>query len=232
MTRGTTWRSALSLVTRAAGAATCIAVVCVLSVLISGWLIDGVESVNDGRRTASERSAIGDYFGGVSAVFSGLALLLLVATIIFQQSELRLQRRELALQRDELVASRNELRRSAEADLRALHVQLTQMQMDNPILAEVWNDYPGDSPDALRQNLFANLTFSHFLLAYRWGGITEAEMLVHARHLIRSPVFHRYWLAARDVKAALPAESDEGVLFRIFDRAMRETHRGDPQGAA
>jgi hypothetical protein len=206
------------------GAAACIAAVCVLSVLVSGWLIDGVESINDGRRTASERSTMGDYFGGVSAVFSGLALLLLVATIIVQQRELRLQRRELALQRDELVASRNELRRSAEADLRA-------MQMDNPILAEVWNDYPGAPPDALRQNLFANLTFSHFLLAYRWGGITEAEMLVHARHLIRSPVFHRYWLAARDLKAALPAESDEGMLFRIFDQAMREAHHGDPQGA-
>ncbi|MEU6608890.1 DUF6082 family protein [Streptomyces shenzhenensis] len=112
---------------------------CLASITVSGWLTDGVEQANGGLRKAAQRSVLGEYFGAVSAVFSGVALLLLIVTLLFQQRELHLQRQELALQREELIASRDELRRSAAADLRALPLQLTQMQMADPALAEVWN---------------------------------------------------------------------------------------------
>ncbi|MBV7700319.1 hypothetical protein KWI83_33420 [Streptomyces sp. TRM70350] len=179
-----------------------------------------------------ERSALGNYFGGMSAVFSGLALLLLVVTLLFQQRELRMQRQELALQRQELIASRDELRRSAEADLRALHVQLTQMVMDDPHLAHVWNDYPDEEPEVVRQYLFANLTFGHYLLVYKWGGITETALLEYARSLIRSPAFQRYWAASRAAKEGLPPDSDEGKLFRIIEQAIQEARNGGPAGAS
>ncbi|WP_326720241.1 MULTISPECIES: DUF6082 family protein [unclassified Streptomyces] len=204
----------------------------VASVIVSGLLIDGVEEVNGDRRTAVERSSLGSYFDGVTAVFSGLALLLLVVTLFFQQRELRIQRQELALQRAELASSRNELRRSAEADLRGLHVQLTQMQMDDPSLAEVWNDYPDVPPNELRQHLFANLTFGHYLLAYTWGGHTDEEMLLYARNLVRSPAFNLYWTASRASKSLLPPNSDEGRLFRIFETAIAEANQpNSPPGA-
>ncbi|MGI5194373.1 DUF6082 family protein [Streptomyces sp. CA-288835] len=196
------------------------------SIVVSGWLIDGVERVNGSQRAAAERSDLGDYFGAASAVFSGLALLLLVTTLLFQQRELQLQRKELSLQRDELAASRAELRRSAAADMRSLHVQLTHMSMDDPSLAEVWNDYPGQSHSVIRQHLFANLTFSHYVLVYGWGGITEAELLIHARSLVQSPAFRRYWSASRAAKASLPPDSDEARLFRIFERAINEATTG------
>ncbi|MEV7289505.1 DUF6082 family protein [Streptomyces sp. NPDC093252] len=60
---------------------------------ISGWLVSGVEEANGGRQTAMERGTIGDCLGGVSAVFSGLALILLAVTLLFQQRELRMQAR-------------------------------------------------------------------------------------------------------------------------------------------
>jgi len=222
-------RSILTVGLWAAAATAGTALVGAASVVVSGWLVSGVEEANGNRRTALERSSIGDYFGGASAVFSGLALVLLVVTLLFQQHELRLQRQELSMQREELVSSRHELRRSAEADLRGLHVQLTQMQMADPALAEVWNDYPGESTRTLRQNLFANLTFSHYLLVYRWGGITEPEMLAHAQRLIASPAFNRYWASSRGAKEALPPDSAEGRLFRIFEQAIQEArHRGTP----
>ncbi|MFH8496713.1 DUF6082 family protein [Streptomyces coeruleorubidus] len=193
------------------------------SIVISGWLLSGVEDANGGRRAAIERSAVGDYFGGVSAVFAGLALLLLVITLLFQQRELRLQRQELSLQRQELISSREELRRSARADLRALHVQLTQMAMDDPALARVWNDYPGEPHEVVRQHLFANLTFGHYLLFYEWGDVTEEELLEYARTLLGSPLFHRYWEASRGAKEGLSPDSHEGRLFRIFEQAIRES---------
>ncbi|QIB48676.1 hypothetical protein G3H79_08500 [Streptomyces aureoverticillatus] len=175
---------------------------------------------------------MGDYFGGVSAVFSGLALLLLVITLLFQQRELRLQRRELSLQRDELTASRKELSRSAEADMRALHVQLTQMAMDDPSLAAVWNDHPEMSQPALRQHLFANLTFNHYVLALSWGSYSDAELVIHAKSLLSSPAFRNYWDAARPRKAELSADSPEGRVFRLFEQAYADRERGMPPPTA
>ena len=199
-----------------------------MSIAVSGWLIDGVEQTNGDPQTAARRSALGDYFGAAGAVFSGIAVLLLVVTLLLQQRELRLQREELSLQRQELVASREELRRSAAANLRNLHVQLTQMQMNDPALAEVWNDWPGQEPSTVRQFLFANLTYSQLVLIHEWGDMTEDEILAHARRLLRSPVFQRYWILSREAKQLLPSESSEGLFSRYFDQALREqTHEDD-----
>ncbi|MFJ4633323.1 hypothetical protein [Streptomyces sp. NPDC088847] len=93
-----TWAAAATAGTTLVGAA---------AVVVSGWLVSGVEKANGDRRTALDRSSMGDYFGGASAVFSGLALILLVVTVLFQQHELQLQRQELGLQREELISSRN-----------------------------------------------------------------------------------------------------------------------------
>ena len=228
MARRGIWRSTLSVGAWLVAAAAGIALVGAVSIVVSGWLVSGVEETNGGRHTAAERSAIGGYFGGVSAVFSGLALLLLVITLLFQQRELQMQRRELALQRDELSSSRIELHRSAEADMRALHVQLTQMVMDDPSLAAVWNDFQGEPESALRQNLFANLTFNHFVLAHSWGSQSEADLLVHARNLLRSTAFRRYWNATRAHKSELHPESAEGRVFQIFEQAFTDPGRGTP----
>ncbi|WP_436996597.1 DUF6082 family protein [Streptomyces sp. enrichment culture] len=215
-------RSAIALSAWTVVAALCILGVGVASVAISGWMVSGVERANDDLPSAAERSALGDYFGGVNAVFSGLALLLLVTALFFQQRELRSQREELALQRQELVASREELRRSAEATLRGLHVQLTEMAMADPSLAEVWNDLPRMPADTLRQYLFANLAFSHYVLMHSWGHVSEEELLVRANNLLRSPVFRQYWEAARSLKINLPTDSSEGQVYRIFEQAMTD----------
>ncbi|GGV61743.1 hypothetical protein GCM10010277_66860 [Streptomyces longisporoflavus] len=228
MARHTTWRSAFSVCAWLTAAVAGVALVGAVSVVVSGWLARGAEAASGSRQTAEERSVLGDYFGGVSAVFSGVALLLLIVTLLFQQRELQLQRRELSMQREELAASRNELRRSAEADMRNLHVQLTQMAMDDPSLAEVWTRHEGGSDVARRQHLFANLVFSHFVLALSWGSYSEEDLVVYARDLLENPAFLRYWNATREHKSDLPTESLEGRLFRIFDQAIANHHGGAP----
>ncbi|MEV8597007.1 DUF6082 family protein [Streptomyces sp. NPDC052012] len=227
-------RSAIALVGWSAAAAVCIALVGLASVVASGWLVNGVERANGDLPSATERSALGDYFGGVNAVFSGLALLMLVVALFFQQRELRSQREELALQREELAASRDELRRSAEADLRGLHVQLTEMAMADPSLAEVWNDLPRAPAGTLRQYLFANLAFSHYVLMHSWGHLSETELVVYANNLLRSPVFRQYWEATRPSKSGLPPESSEGRVYRVFEQAMADldSRDGNPPPAA
>jgi hypothetical protein len=70
-------------------------------------------------------SQFGDMFGGIGALFSGLALAGVVVAVLMQKEELELQR-------EELVATREELRRSAEAQTassEALAKQINVMQL-------------------------------------------------------------------------------------------------------
>lgn len=55
-----------------------------------------------------QRGLFGDMFGGINAVFSGLAFLGVIYAVVLQREELQLQRNELEL-------TREELKRSAEA---------------------------------------------------------------------------------------------------------------------
>lgn len=228
MTQDTTWRRMARFSLWPIGLILASLLIGAASVAISGWMIDRVERTEGGEGTALRRASIADYFGGVNAVFSGLALLLLVVTLLLQQRELRHQRQQLALQRQELASSRDELRRSAEADLRGLHVELTQMAMADPALAEVWNNYPGEPTVTLRQNLFANLAFNHIVLFHSWGNVSEEELLLYASDLLQSPVFRRYWGASRASKSSLPPESTEGRVFRVFERAYADLDRTTP----
>jgi hypothetical protein len=63
------------------------------------------------------RGQFGDLFGGLNALFTGLAFAGVICTILLQSNELKLQRDELKLQRDELRLNREELHRSADAQL-------------------------------------------------------------------------------------------------------------------
>ena len=64
---------------------------------------------------SSARAEIGEEFGAINALFSGLALAGMVYAILLQSDELRLQREELKLQRRELADTRAELKRQADA---------------------------------------------------------------------------------------------------------------------
>jgi len=60
------------------------------------------------------RGQLGDLFGGVNAIFSGLALAGVVTAVILQSKELQLQRGEMLLQREQLELQRKELELSRE----------------------------------------------------------------------------------------------------------------------
>lgn len=55
------------------------------------------------------RGQVGDSFGVITTLFSGLAFAGLIYTIYLQRNELQLQREELKLQREEMIKSREQL---------------------------------------------------------------------------------------------------------------------------
>jgi hypothetical protein len=70
------------------------------------------------------RGNFGDSFGGINALFSGLAFAGIIYTIL-------LQKKELTLQRQEMADTRVELRRSAEAQERSERAFQKQIEMMN-----------------------------------------------------------------------------------------------------
>jgi hypothetical protein len=63
----------------------------------------------------SDRGFFGDMFGGINALFSGLAFLGVIYAVVLQRDELRLQREELKLSREELKKSVEVQQKSEEA---------------------------------------------------------------------------------------------------------------------
>lgn len=61
------------------------------------------------------RSQFGEMFGGINALFTGLAFLGVIFTVLLQKEELRLQRKELELTRKELTRTAEAQEKSEKA---------------------------------------------------------------------------------------------------------------------
>jgi hypothetical protein len=165
------------------------------------------------------RADVGDSFGVMNAIVSGLALAALVATLWLQSRELALQRTELAMQRKSLNQSREELHRSAEASLRALHVDIIKMSIDDPTLAAVWPPLDASiSREKERQYLYANLIYQHLWLNLRIGDCTQEQVENRLRYLFTSPIVREYWRLASKARMSLQPGSDE---YRFAETAER-----------
>lgn len=94
------------------------------------WILSGV-IVYYVASSWSDRGTIGDMFGAVNALFSGLAFAALIYTII-------LQREEIGMNRAEIELNRNELKKSADAQQnsqKALKEQVIQTHLTAKINA-------------------------------------------------------------------------------------------------
>ncbi|MCG6142741.1 hypothetical protein [Leptospira mtsangambouensis] len=78
----------------------------IIIIIICLWLGSGVAIYYSFEKSLIGQ--IGDMFGAINALFSGLALAGIIYTIYLQREELKLQRKE-------LILNRKELKRSAEA---------------------------------------------------------------------------------------------------------------------
>jgi protein-S-isoprenylcysteine O-methyltransferase Ste14 len=153
-------------------------------------------------------SSIGQAFGVLASVLSGLALAAVVIVFRAQHRELIQQQAELALQRDEL-------RRSAEANVRMLHVHLIEMAINDPLLAAVWpSSSAAVTPERHRQYLYANLILQHarqhplLVISY-----TDEEFARNLRHLFGSPIIREFWWSTAAAREQLLVPGTEEFIF-------------------
>jgi hypothetical protein len=195
----------------------------VLAILLVGLgavaVLQGLDTPGDW----ADRANIGDSFGVVNAIVSGLALAALIATLWLQSRELALQRAELAMQRESLDQSRMELHRSAEASLRMLHVDLIRMSIDDASLAEVWPPLdPGASHERERQYLYANLIYQHMWLSLRISDYTDEQVQNRLRYIFTSSLMREYWRAAAKARLSLVPGTAEHSFAEAADRICSE----------
>lgn len=161
-------------------------------------------------------------FMAANAAFSGLALAAVLVTFAVQQRKARHSRRELSLQRRELTRTHAQLYRSAEADVRAVHVELLKIAIENPELIKVWPGFESVPVERGRELLYTNLVFAHHLLAFRLENLRPSEMRGHLRVLAQSAKFRDYWEFTHPQRALLDPESDEVQFGRLVDAAILE----------
>lgn len=173
-----------------------------------------------------QRADIGESFGAVAALFSALALFGLILTAYLQRAELAAQRRQLELQRAELTETRHELHRMAEAGLRAAHINLLQMSISNPELADVWPSDPEDTPERSRQLDYANLIVTHQEMAYELRILNDDALAAVFGYLFTSPVLREFWSGARAIRRQVAGSDGDAARFhQIVDEAYLNSLR-------
>jgi hypothetical protein len=152
-------------------------------------------------------SSIGQAFGVLASVLSGLALAAVV--IVF-----RAQQRELIQQQAELALQRHELRCSAEANVRMLHVHLIAMAISDPLLAAVWpSPSAAATPERHRQYLYANLILQHARQHPLLVSYTEEQFARNLRYLFASPIIREFWRSTAAAREQLLVPGTEEFTF-------------------
>jgi hypothetical protein len=173
---------------------------------------------------------VGQAFGVFSTVVSWMAFVAVVVTLWIQMKELSFQRAELREQRTVAERSGDELRRSADAGMRMLHLELLKMALADPALAQVWPEFrnSGD-PARRRQMAYANLVFQHSTLSMVMAGYTDDQVRDSLRYLFASDLMRAYWREGSAVRQQTQKPgTDHWRITQIGNEVLREF---EPPGA-
>jgi hypothetical protein len=166
----------------------------------------------------SKWSDVGQTFGALSSIISGLAL---VVVVISARTQAR------------------EMRRSSTAELNMLHLEILKLSINDEELAEVWPALlPDLSPKLNRQFLYANIIYQFHWTTLRLEKASDAKVLGSMRYLFTSPLMRQYWAAAEHGRTSLEPGSPEQLFAKKLDDLCRDYEtavaaaRRRPQSAA
>lgn len=102
--------------------------VVLLAVVVGLWCWLPGQLAGD-NATLEHRGQLGDSYGSVNALFTGLAFAGLIFTILLQHREIRLQRADFAAQIEEMRQSREEIGRQVHVQTLQLRVAMVDLKM-------------------------------------------------------------------------------------------------------
>ena len=196
----------------------------ILLIVVSGVVVVSLAAGLGDDASWNRLGNVGEAFGVLESLLSGLAFLALVTTLWIQFAELRLQRTELQLQRDALERSSAELRRAADTGMRHLHLELIRLSVDDAALARVWPGMATLDEVRRREYIYANLIFQHFAHSTQLTEYGDAEVRHAVRHLFSSPVMRSYWDFSRAERDTLRTLTPPGYarVERLADEVWQQ----------
>ncbi|TDD21865.1 hypothetical protein E1287_40245 [Actinomadura sp. KC06] len=159
----------------------------------------------DGSTARWERASfIGQTYGAASALVAAVALVGIVATLIFQARETKI--------------AREEARRIAIAEL-------LKMAMDDPDLDEAWGPVPaGEDRKARRQLMYINMIISEWQMSFETRALPETRLRAISREMFSAHPGRAFWREARQVRMS----TSETKRARRFHQILDEEYNRAP----
>lgn len=177
------------------------AVIAVVAVVVaSPWLM---KSVAEGSDDWHELSDVGQAYGGVSAILSGLAFCGIAVSLLLQWRQVRLTRTMTERER---------------------HFDLVQMAMDDPSL--LFTDRPGITLADRRKRMYINLWVSHWAMLWQTGSLDRTSLRDLLDDIFRNELARAWWVSVRSNWTL-----DGTKRSQVFKAAVDEAH-GDAELAA
>ncbi|WP_433472784.1 DUF6082 family protein [Spirillospora sp. CA-142024] len=149
-------------------------------------------------------SFIGQTYGAASALLAAVALVGIVATLIFQARETKI--------------AREEARRIAIAEL-------LKMAMDAPDLDAAWGPVPeGEDRKARRQLMYINMIISEWQMSFETKALPETRLRAISREMFSAHPGRSYWREAREVRMS----TSETIRARRFHQILDEEYNRAP----
>ncbi|MBW8798250.1 MAG: hypothetical protein JF597_33110 [Streptomyces sp.] len=184
-------------------------------------------------------SNAGQAYGAAAAATSVVVLIYIARTFRHQNDEARMHREvleaqtaELCLQRESAQGQHKTVQRSAEAAVRALHVKLLEMAIDDPALMKCWPIYAtADTEEVRKQYLYCNLIISHHCMCYELGYFTDEEVEQSLYHAFGNEIIRNFWETSRPARTHTAPHG--GIMRKFYDLAeLAYTHQMNDQGVA
>ncbi|MBB5776408.1 DUF6082 family protein [Nonomuraea jabiensis] len=180
-----------------------IALLCATATLLSPLLLDLL--VPAGSRW-QQLSDIGQTYGAASAVLSAFALVAIGVSLFLQAREMRISREEAQ---------------------RTHHLQLMQLQIENPALHRVLGmPHTGLDP---RVHLYLNLLLSYWEMLFIVGELPESILVDYARtDFFGTEAGTRFWKGTREYRRLVARNRRSQRFVAAIDLAWRQSLEARP----
>jgi hypothetical protein len=160
----------------------------------------------------SQLSNIGQTYGAVSALLTAMALVGVVASLLFQARDIKLAR---------------------EQAIRTFHHELIRMELDNPLymaaLGVPWDMPMPPEQDRMRQYLYIHLWVSFWQTFYTIGMMPEDQLRrACERELFRGRPGREYWEYARSTRPLYTKDRRSQHFEKILDEEYGKAIASQP----
>lgn len=159
-------------------------------------------------RDLNRLSEIGQAYGGVSAVFSGIAVFGVVAALRAQNRQIRISQAQ---------------------SIRTMQIELMRMLIDDPSLRPISPSFSSGTNDAQRRrNLFTNLMLKYLEMGYEIGYFPEPAIRRELTSQFLLPDVYRFWGEAREHFRIDVVNRGATEFFEIVDSVWRDVSDRTP----